>query len=84
MAKWLVPLMVCCAVVQGDRLIDSYSKLRQKTATSYSSSKLGKASRKIENMDYSDDFYDYFNIDPVDIKTSSRYTESAINQRRQP
>jgi len=36
---------------------------------SYSSSKLGKASRKIESMDYSDDFYDYFNIDPVDIQS---------------
>ena len=76
MTKWSVLLLVSC-VAQGilaDRLIDSYSKLRQKkTATSYSSSKLGKASRKIENMDYSDDFYDYFNIDPVDIKTSSRY-----------
>ena len=75
MTKWSVLLLVSCAAqgILADRLIDSYSKLRQKTATSYSSSKLGKASRKIENMDYSDDFYDYFNIDPVDIKTSSRY-----------
>ena len=65
----MLALMAFVALAEADRLLDSYNKLRK--ATSYSSSKLGKASRKIENMDYSDDFYDYFNIDPVDIKVSS-------------
>ena len=69
-------LLLCLALAIG-YVSSEYSGFRdfQRSETTRN---LNKASRKIEDIDYSDDFYDYFNLDPVDVINGKKRDELSV------